>query len=271
MDTEDWKNNLPLDYMEKENFSLQLARSVIKFEHGTDWQVDKTNNVYDLICCLEGHAEYEIGYERFDMAPGDMVLIEPNVPFKGHISKGEHFVGIAQHFQFWIFGVIDFFAYIQYQRKISLKDWASFKPILEYYWSYAPVDSIIYGQNCAFHVILTKFIRESFINTRFQKETPYFILETAAHVGARAQFADTLDSILEEIPYSRRYLDNEFKRFTGKTLKQFWLERKLKKAEKLLTSGNSVKETAYLLGFTDPLYFSRLFKNKRGYSPSEVR
>jgi len=33
----------------------------------------------------------------------------------------------------------------------------------------------------------------------------------------------------------------------------------------------SIKKAAFEVGFNDPLYFSRLFKSKIGYSPNELR
>jgi AraC-like DNA-binding protein len=37
----------------------------------------------------------------------------------------------------------------------------------------------------------------------------------------------------------------------------------------MLAHGASVKEAAYELGFSDPAYFSRLFKRYTGMNPSE--
>ena len=43
---------------------------------------------------------------------------------------------------------------------------------------------------------------------------------------------------------------------------------KMKRADELLTQGLNVKETAYALGFSDPNYFSAVFKKYTGYSPT---
>jgi AraC-like DNA-binding protein len=50
---------------------------------------------------------------------------------------------------------------------------------------------------------------------------------------------------------------------------QYFIQLKISKAESLLENDISIKEAAYNLGFNDQFYFSRLFKNKTGVTPSE--
>ena len=59
---------------------------------------------------------------------------------------------------------------------------------------------------------------------------------------------------------------------TGFTVKQHIQKRLLVEAKRLLKFTNlSAKEISYDLGFTQPAYFSRLFKNKVGRTPKEYR
>ncbi|MCQ2584006.1 MAG: helix-turn-helix transcriptional regulator [Treponema sp.] len=63
-----------------------------------------------------------------------------------------------------------------------------------------------------------------------------------------------------------------FKKASGKSLKQFILERKMEEAKALLSdSTRTVSEIAYSLGFSDNHNFSRAFKKVTGQSPSEYR
>lgn len=63
-----------------------------------------------------------------------------------------------------------------------------------------------------------------------------------------------------------------FKQETGMTPYDFLLEEKISAAAELLTGSNkAVKEIAFMLGFNDEYYFSRLFKQKRGVSPRRFR
>jgi AraC-like DNA-binding protein len=63
-----------------------------------------------------------------------------------------------------------------------------------------------------------------------------------------------------------------FKKYTGVPPVQYHLDLKILRAkEMLLYTDKSVKEISYDLGFQSIYYFSRIFKNKLGVSPSEIR
>ena len=73
------------------------------------------------------------------------------------------------------------------------------------------------------------------------------------------------------LPFSEGYLKKLFKKETGLTPLQYLTEKRLENAANCLAmnggSGN-VSDIAYQCGFSEPLYFSRLFKRKYGISPS---
>lgn len=59
-----------------------------------------------------------------------------------------------------------------------------------------------------------------------------------------------------------------FKMVTSKTPKEYIIDNKMNHARKLLESGQyNVSEVAYMLGYDDIFYFSKLFKRKIGKSP----
>jgi AraC-like DNA-binding protein len=61
-----------------------------------------------------------------------------------------------------------------------------------------------------------------------------------------------------------------FKKCTGLSPYQYFLDLKISRAKELLQQGQfTVKEIAYMLSFDDPYYFSHLFKKKTGHPPSE--
>ena len=58
----------------------------------------------------------------------------------------------------------------------------------------------------------------------------------------------------------------------GVTPVNFIIRRKIEKAQLLLIAGElPVKEIAYLVGFEDFSYFSRVFKKTTGLTPNEYR
>ena len=77
---------------------------------------------------------------------------------------------------------------------------------------------------------------------------------------------------LSSLPFSPEYLKKLFKKETGLTPHQYLINKRLEIAANTLTSfyGKwNISETARLCGFSEPLYFSRLFKRKFGKSPRD--
>lgn len=66
-----------------------------------------------------------------------------------------------------------------------------------------------------------------------------------------------------------RYLSRIFKQSTGKTVQEYIINYKIKKAKILLKHGMSVGSTAKLIGYDDSFTFSKAFKKVQGVSPKE--
>jgi len=71
---------------------------------------------------------------------------------------------------------------------------------------------------------------------------------------------------------SSAHLNKCCKQVLGKTVSEMIAQRLILEAKRLLIFTEwSSKEIAYKLQFEDPAYFSRIFKKKTGYAPSEFR
>ncbi|MFK7782615.1 AraC family transcriptional regulator [Psychroserpens sp.] len=82
----------------------------------------------------------------------------------------------------------------------------------------------------------------------------------------------TLDVIASKFNYSKSYLHTIFKAKTGYPLLVFFNLKKIQKACELLNyTDMSIKEISFEVGFEDPLYFSRIFKNFMGKSPRNYK
>lgn len=84
------------------------------------------------------------------------------------------------------------------------------------------------------------------------------------------------DINIEEYATSRgmsvSWFIRNFKKFTGTTPMQFITSIRITNAQMLLETTNyAVNEIAHIVGYDNPLYFSRLFHKQKGCSPSEYR
>lgn len=81
----------------------------------------------------------------------------------------------------------------------------------------------------------------------------------------------TIEEIADLCNMSQSNLKKTFRKYSGVGIIKYFNELKIEKAQKLLNSGYTVKETATALGYGDQNYFSVVFKRIVGYSPIKLK
>ena len=84
------------------------------------------------------------------------------------------------------------------------------------------------------------------------------------------------DINIEEYAQSRGmstcWFIRNFKKFTGTTPMQYIMSIRISNAQSLLeTTQYSISEISRIVGYANPLYFSRLFHKQKGFAPSKYR
>ena len=80
----------------------------------------------------------------------------------------------------------------------------------------------------------------------------------------------SINTIANQLSYNPKYISHIFREKMGITYTLYLQNLRIKYAVMLFDHGiDSVKNVAFLSGFSDPLYFSRVFKKTMGKSPSE--
>ena len=81
-----------------------------------------------------------------------------------------------------------------------------------------------------------------------------------------------ISEIARNLGYSRSYMTEVFHRETGLSISQYITEFRLQRAELMMRDpSRSVQQIAYLCGYSDPLFFSRMFKKRFGVGPRSFR
>jgi two-component system response regulator YesN len=82
----------------------------------------------------------------------------------------------------------------------------------------------------------------------------------------------TLEDVSDHIHISPYYFSHGFKKFTGITFIEYLTKIRIKEAKKLLlTTDLNIGEIGKQVGYDDPNYFGRVFKNMEGVPPSKFR
>lgn len=82
----------------------------------------------------------------------------------------------------------------------------------------------------------------------------------------------SLSAIADELGYNRKYLSHVFKEKMNMGYSEYLRTIRIKYAVSLFNHGiDSVKNVALLSGFSDPLYFSTVFRKEIGVTPTEYK
>ncbi|HHU59203.1 MAG TPA: helix-turn-helix domain-containing protein, partial [Bacteroidales bacterium] len=112
------------------------------------------------------------------------------------------------------------------------------------------------------------------VKNRQFKGTPLEVAMEDAKFKMRTQLNQDIDftELASSLNLGYSYFRKMFKKHTGVSPGQYHLHLRIMKARELLASTDlPIKQVAVETGFESIHCFSRLFKNKMGYSPSEVR
>lgn len=123
------------------------------------------------------------------------------------------------------------------------------------------------------NTLLTEFNQSYFKNTKEDisaKSNISKFIRFKLIVETELTEQNSVQSIADKLAITSNSLYYIVKNYSGVSPKEFITNRLVLEAQrKLYYSESSVKELAYELGFTDPAYFSKLFKKKTGKSITE--
>ena len=232
-------------------------------------------NEYQINYITSGEGIYENHSGKFKIKPGSLLFTKPGRWHRYKPLKGtgwvENYVGFSGHIAHQVFGRPWFTS------KNAVVDIGLNEEIIDTYdkiFNYVNQEKPGYQQVASGMIMkMLGFIvsydkQKDFNGKRVEKiiqNACFFIRE---NVEAEIDFQSFSEN--NNIGYS--YFRKMFKKYTGVPPVQYHLDLKVLRAkEMLLYTDKSVKEISYELGFQSIYYFSRVFKNKLGFSPSEIR
>ena len=237
-----------------ERLQFQIL-GVLQVEHPSGFFKVRGRPYAALSFRVSGTGEFLFGEKNIVSNPGDILFIPENISYDVSYSGGTmivvHFVECNYHIPENI--VFHNSAYISEIFVKLLRDWESTHSV---YASKAAVYSVMqfcYESHRKDAASQNAELAKQLIDSNFQN--PKFNIEALVQM------------IYTSYPTLRR---NFLKRF-GISLKQYLLKVRFDTAVSMLSEGFlSVQEVAQKCGFDDARYFSQIFKERYGISPSKV-
>lgn len=228
-----------------------------------------------LLYCVEGTGKLNAAKLALEVGAGDLVLLPQGLAHSYAADEGQPWTLFWVHFQ----GVSSriFLEYLGYREG---------RPVVHPGISPALLTSF----NSLLAVRRTGYSLTAFVNAANQLRHLFtqFALESGKHQAGLPSTLDLdsiqaymrdnidqqidLDALAEVAHLSKFHFCKRYKRLTGYSPIKHFLHMKIEYACQLLDSTEmSVKAIAIALGYSDPLYFSRLFGKTIGISPRAYR
>lgn len=124
----------------------------------------------------------------------------------------------------------------------------------------------------------TDALTEEFLDLIFSEAVPPSILseqkllqELVEYIHAHYREALTLQKIADHVGESKSRVSYLFYKHYQIRPIDYLIDYRIEKAVELLRDGASVGQAARSVGYSDALYFSRLFKKRLGFAPSQLK
>lgn len=218
------------------------------------------HNDWELVYCTSGEGRFSFGDETLSYSEGDIVIIPPNTPHMNNSDSG--FTNIHAN-------ISD--ATLPFKEPTVITDDSdghilrAFTDAFYYFSSKMDNRQIIVA---AFGNLIVNYV------IAFRNNKPLRNIVEVIKSDIMRNFTNCdyeLDKFLKTIPFSYDYLRKLFKSEMGMTPHNYLISLRMQMAEKHLCSTHGVEQNisqiAYICGYSEPLYFSRVFKKNFGCSP----
>jgi AraC-like DNA-binding protein/ligand-binding sensor protein len=100
---------------------------------------------------------------------------------------------------------------------------------------------------------------------------PYILSHALEYLKLNYKRDVTLEEVATFCHCSKSYISHQFKHYSNMTMKTYINVLRIKEAKRILKEDKQITEIAFLVGFKDSNYFSKVFRDIEGITPSEYK
>lgn len=241
---------------------------------------------YEIFFFLSGNVNYIIEGKNYNLRPGDVLLTSSSDIHRPDIHPGKPYERIV----IWL--ADDFFGHLRdfYGEDLTtcftdsaLKDYRLIRPdsqnILHLKQLCAKISEAKHSQDIGSYALASAYLTEFLVHiSRAYYDAPdsikYDVTENEK-VNQMLQYINehltedlSLEHLATRLYTSKYYLSRQFKQFTGLSLYQYIMKKRLILSRNMLRAGSSVMDACFQCGFGDYSNFLKAFKREFGKTPS---
>lgn len=230
-------------------------------------QEDTKEESYKLIYVYEGVCRAEIDGVSYTAKERESILVFPFCSFSLQ-TENCHYVWL-EFAGYTAAAMLGRIAFSQKQPVLGKIEMIGFEDLFNLPEEYDKPYSLYRLGACV--LLLLSYYIEKF---------PSKTVETEGYVFRACRYIEThicdrsfgVKDVVEALKIDRSHLYRLFKDETGVSVGQYITQCRMSRAENLLAKSDmSVKDVAYSVGYSDQMYFSRMFKKVNGRTPTAFR
>lgn len=278
-------------YKEAFNPSQIMTERYFEFHHNYDefppFVEFHQHPFYEIFFFLSGNVNYIIEGKNYKLRPGDLLLTSSSDIHRPDIQPGKPYERIV----IWLSD--DFFRHLQdfYGEDLTscftdaaLKDYRLIRPdsqnIIHLKQLCTQISKAKHRKETGSRALASAYLTEFLVYvSRAYYDTPasikYDVTENQkinqilSYINENLTENLSLDHLAARFYISKYYLSRQFRQFTGLSLYQYIMKKRLILSRNMLRDGSSVMDACFQCGFGDYSNYLKAFKREFGKNPSK--
>ena len=231
-----------------------------------------------LMMCLDGHGYVVVNDKKAHLRAGELLIIPRNCKHTYWAAEDEPWSIYWMHFRgedssYYLDRIPQFAEPVAFDESARTEAVRLFRDCLETLEDGYALPTLIYAAQSAKHILSVLLFRNSALPMKLRTQSQRLNCDAVIeYMRSRLHESVRLEEFASQAGLSVSHFSEMFRDQVHQSPMSYFTQLKIRAACRLLDfSGKSVKVVALETGYSDPYYFSRVFKKIMGISPDKYR